>query len=63
MFILAIGLFEYRKFIGNKNKEFESKINDPWYKIKFVLLWKLFVTSGYIQYHIDNILYIIHNLH
>lgn len=61
MFILAIGLFEYRKFIGNKNKEFESKINDPWYKIKFVLLWKLFVTSGY--YHIDNILYIIHNLH
>lgn len=62
MFILAIGLFEYRKFIGNKNREFESKINlDPWYKIKFVLLWKLFVTSGY--YHIDNILYIIHNLY
>lgn len=24
MSILAIGLFEYRKFIGNKNKEFES---------------------------------------
>lgn len=29
MFILAIRLFEYRKFIGNKNREFESKINDP----------------------------------
>lgn len=55
MSILAIGLFEYRKFIGNKNREFESVksiILDVKSNLFYCENYLLHITSGY--YHIGN---------